>query len=93
VSDVPTTRAAAILTLAVAAALLGGGSAPAASAAPEFRVLVFTKTAGFRHDSIPTAVEAVSELGGRHGFQVDATENAASSPSHACNATTSSSSC
>jgi cytochrome c len=77
VSDVPTTRAAAILTLAVAAALLGGGSAPAASAAPEFRVLVFTKTAGFRHDSIPTAVEAVSELGGRHGFQVDATENAA----------------
>jgi cytochrome c len=76
VSDVPTTRAVAV-ALAVAAALLGGGSAPAASPSAELRVLLFTKTAGFRHDSIPTAVQALRELGARTRIQVDATEDAA----------------
>ncbi|MFD7709395.1 ThuA domain-containing protein [Streptomyces sp. NPDC059786] len=40
------------------------------------RVLVFSKTAGFRHDSIPEGVAAVRELGAVHGFGVDATEDA-----------------
>ncbi|WP_223777996.1 ThuA domain-containing protein [Streptomyces sp. 135] len=40
------------------------------------RVLVFSKTAGFRHDSIPAGVEAVRELGAEGGFTVDATEDA-----------------
>ena len=40
------------------------------------RVLVFSKTTGFRHASIPAAVRAVRELGTRNGFAVDATENA-----------------
>ncbi|APY90644.1 DUF1080 domain-containing protein [Streptomyces alfalfae] len=40
------------------------------------RVLVFSKTAGFRHDSIPTGVETVKELGAENGFTVDATEDA-----------------
>src|SRR5207248_433430 len=39
------------------------------------RVLVFTRTTGFRHDSIPAAVAAVRELGGTGGFGVDATED------------------
>ncbi len=39
------------------------------------RVLVFSKTAGFRHDSIPDAVAAIRELGRTHGFAVDATED------------------
>jgi type 1 glutamine amidotransferase len=73
---VPTTRAAAVLVLAVAVALLGGGSSPGAPAPPELRILLFTKTAGFRHDSIPTAVETLRELGARNGIQVDATEDA-----------------
>jgi type 1 glutamine amidotransferase len=49
------------------------------SAAPaaEHRVLVFTKTAGYRHDSIPAAIEAVRTLGTTSGFDVDATEDAA----------------
>jgi cytochrome c len=38
------------------------------------RILVFTKTAGFRHPSIPVAVRTVRELGARNGFAVDATE-------------------
>ncbi|MEE1832033.1 ThuA domain-containing protein [Streptomyces sp. SP17KL33] len=42
----------------------------------ERRVLVFSKTAGFRHDSIPEGITAVRELGTAHGFTVDATEDA-----------------
>ncbi len=38
-------------------------------------VLVFTKTSGFRHDSIEPGVEAVKELGREHGFSVTWTEN------------------
>jgi cytochrome c len=74
---VPTTRAAAVLVLAIAAALVGGGSPPGAPAPPEVRILLFTKTAGFRHDSIPTAVQALRELGARNSIGVDATEDAA----------------
>jgi type 1 glutamine amidotransferase len=74
---VPTTRAAAVLVLAVAAALLGGGSGPAATGPPELRILLFTKTAGFRHDSIPTAVQALRDLGARNHIEVDAAEDAA----------------
>jgi type 1 glutamine amidotransferase len=40
-------------------------------------VLVFSKTAGFRHDSIPDGVAAVKQLGEQAGFTVDATEDAA----------------
>ena len=42
---------------------------------PNPRVLVFSKTTGFRHDSIPTAVDAVRKLGTEHGFSVVATED------------------
>ncbi len=38
-------------------------------------MLVFTKTGGYRHASIPAAIQAVRELGSRNGFDVDATEN------------------
>ncbi len=41
------------------------------------RVLVFTKTAGFRHGSIPAGIRCVRELGAEHGFEVDATEDSA----------------
>ncbi|MEU1597373.1 ThuA domain-containing protein [Streptomyces sp. NPDC005708] len=60
-----------------AALLLGCVTAPAVShdAAAE-RVLVFSKTAGFRHDSIPEGIAAVQQLGAAHGFTVDATEDA-----------------
>lgn len=46
-------------------------------AADGTRVLVFSRTAAFRHQSIPTGVEAVRTLGERHGFAVEATEDAA----------------
>jgi type 1 glutamine amidotransferase len=40
------------------------------------RILVFSKTAGFRHDSIPDGIAAVERLGRERGFAVDATEDA-----------------
>ncbi|HWK26457.1 MAG TPA: ThuA domain-containing protein [Solirubrobacter sp.] len=42
-----------------------------------FRVLVFSKTTGFRHDSIPAGIAAIKQLGTQHQFQVDASEDAA----------------
>ena len=40
------------------------------------RVLVFSRTKGFRHASIPDGVAAVQALGTAHGFAVEATEDA-----------------
>ena len=50
-----------------------GGPSPVM---PTFSILVFSKTAGFRHDSIPAGIAAVRQLGGTRGFSVDATEDA-----------------
>ncbi|MFC8343614.1 ThuA domain-containing protein [Streptomyces sp. NPDC057280] len=72
-----TTRTAT--AVAGAAVLLGCVSGPAASQGGHDgkRVLVFSKTAGFRHDSIPEGIAAVRQLGETNGFTVDATEDAA----------------
>jgi type 1 glutamine amidotransferase len=43
---------------------------------PPYRVLVFSKTAGFRHDSIPAGVQSFRDLGAANNFTVDATEDA-----------------
>ena len=39
-------------------------------------VLVFSKTAGFRHDSISDGIAAIQALGRENGFAVEATEDA-----------------
>ena len=41
----------------------------------EEKVLVFSKTAGFRHGSIEAGIKAVKKLGAENGFMVDATED------------------
>lgn len=52
-------------------------SAPTTRAeAVPFRVLVFHKTTGFRHQSIPAGIQALQELGDESGFEVLATEDA-----------------
>ncbi|MGS2642909.1 ThuA domain-containing protein [Streptosporangium sp. G12] len=48
----------------------------AAQAAAPYEVLVFSKTAGFRHDSIPTGIQTIRDLGAANGFSVTATEDA-----------------
>lgn len=40
------------------------------------KVLVFSKTAGFYHESIPAGIAAIQKLGAENGFQVDTTKNA-----------------
>nr|WP_107912203.1 ThuA domain-containing protein [Streptomyces chartreusis] len=66
-------RGATALALAVLGALLTpAGTAHAAS----FEVLVFSKTAGFRHDAIPAGIDALRTLGGQNDFSVTATEDA-----------------
>ena len=44
----------------------------------ERKVLVFSKTEGYRHASIPVGKQAIIDMGARDGFSVDTTENAAS---------------
>jgi type 1 glutamine amidotransferase len=51
-------------------------AAKAESTQPRFAVLVFSKTTGFRHDSIPQGIAAIKALGAAHGFAVDSTEDA-----------------
>jgi type 1 glutamine amidotransferase len=65
-----------LLVVGLALAVLGSVAGAAAQATGP-RVLVFTKTTGHRHDSIPVAIQAVRELGARNGFLVTATEDAA----------------
>lgn len=52
--------------------------APAAAGddEPRCRVLVFSKTAGFRHESIPAGLEALYKLGEQRRFDVQHTEDA-----------------
>lgn len=59
-------------------AALGAVAVCSLPAAPTgTRVLVFSRTAGYRHESIPSGTAAVRALGAKHGFAVDATEDAA----------------
>ncbi|BCJ60197.1 hypothetical protein Jiend_36190 [Micromonospora endophytica] len=79
----------AMTTLAAAPAQAAPAAVPVAQAAPAtaqaapaaadqpFSVLVFSKTAGFRHDSIPTGIAAIQQLAAAHDFTVDTTEDAA----------------
>lgn len=39
------------------------------------RILLYTATADFRHDSIPTAIEALRNQSGQFNVQFDATED------------------
>ena len=45
--------------------------------AQQFKVLLFTKTDGFHHESINEGVTAIKQLANRHTFSVDWHENAA----------------
>ncbi len=40
-------------------------------AAPAGRILIFSKTADFRHGSIEAGIEAIRRLGDENGFEVD----------------------
>lgn len=64
--------------LVVLTALLFAGCGSDAAVPPtQFDVLVFSKTEGYRHASIPDGIDALREMGREHGFGVTATEDAA----------------
>lgn len=64
-------------TALLLALLLVSTPRPAAcAAAPADRVLVFTRTAEFRHDSIPAAIATLQRVAAAEGMQADATEAA-----------------
>ncbi|MEV0003107.1 lectin [Micromonospora sp. NPDC050980] len=65
----------ALVAVAVVAATSAG--TPASAADAPYDVLVFSKTAGFRHDSIAVGTQAVRDLGAANNFTVTATEDAA----------------
>jgi type 1 glutamine amidotransferase len=56
---------------------VAGVTSSACGADDPYKVLVFSKTAGFRHDSIAAGIAAVRALGTANNFAVDATEDAA----------------
>ena len=49
---------------------------PGAPAGELDKVLVVSKTAGFRHDSIPQGIAAIQQLGSQNGFTVDSVDGA-----------------
>src|SRR5215210_2104694 len=49
---------------------------PLAARGQDSRVLVFSKTAGYRHSSIGVGISTIRRLGQENGFSVDATEDA-----------------
>jgi len=64
---------AGLIAVAATAAL----SPPLATADdPSYDALVFSRTAGFRHSSIPAGIAAIQRLGAENGFTVTATEDA-----------------
>ncbi|GAA1274376.1 ThuA domain-containing protein [Streptomyces javensis] len=80
--------AGAVLCVAGAPAVASAGTASAVTARagmtqvattkdvadPAYKVLVFSKTAGYRHSSIEPGIAALRELGSGNNFTVDATE-------------------
>lgn len=68
-------RLACAVALTLGAAFLSPGVQSAAAADP-YQVLVFSKTAGFRHDSIPAGITALQQLGAANDFTATATEDA-----------------
>ncbi|MEU6789951.1 ThuA domain-containing protein [Nonomuraea angiospora] len=67
-------RRLSMAAVAITAAATVIPAIPAQAAA--FKVLVFSKTAAFRHDSIPNGIQAIRDLGAANDFAVDATEDA-----------------
>ena len=65
--------AAALLTVVAATSWAG----PVRAADDPYNVLVFSRTAGFRHDSIAAGTQAIRDLGAANGFSVTATEDPA----------------
>jgi type 1 glutamine amidotransferase len=80
-----TNKSLALAVIAGAVLMLACGSSAGARPTPSqisptpvrLSVLAFSRTTGFRHDSIPAAIELLRRLGADNGFDVTATEDPA----------------
>jgi len=73
----PTSRFPAVSALFISISVLLGcnrATGPILSKEP-IRVLLFSKTAGFRHESIPAEIDALRRVSGDRGFLIEATED------------------
>ncbi|MGK5742192.1 ThuA domain-containing protein [Micromonospora sp. URMC 103] len=66
-----------LATAALAVLACTTPATPASAADAPYDVLVFSKTAGFRHDSIAVGTQTIRDLGAANNFTVTATEDAA----------------
>ncbi len=66
-----------VATAALAVLACTTPATPASAADAPYDVLIFSKTAGFRHDSIAVGTQAIRDLGAANSFTVTATEDAA----------------
>lgn len=73
----PARRIVLLAAFSALAALAALAVAADAKRPTQPRILLFTKTSGFRHASIPAAVRAIKEAGAGSGLTVTATEDAA----------------
>lgn len=64
---------AAVFTALLATSVVVAKPNPAAGPVSP-RVLVFSKTEGFRHDSIPTAIEQLGKFGPEYNIDFDFSE-------------------
>jgi type 1 glutamine amidotransferase len=68
----------AILLVPLATASAEKGNGRGHEKGKRFSALIFSKTAAFRHtECIPQGTVAIAQMAASHGFEVDATENAA----------------
>lgn len=67
--------ATALTFLAVSALLMSATPPSGHKAFSKPRVLIFSKTNGYRHGSIPAGIAAIRKLGEENGFAVDTTED------------------
>ncbi|HEV8610925.1 MAG TPA: ThuA domain-containing protein [Thermoanaerobaculia bacterium] len=63
------------MTPALASSGFSFACRPESAAASVARLLVFTRTTGFRHDSIPDGIAAIRHVAAESGLSVDATED------------------
>jgi type 1 glutamine amidotransferase len=77
ISFIDTRLNIAAIVIAAACAHAAPVSPTSQNVAPTFTILVFSKTEGFRHDSIPAGIAAIQQQGRQRGFTVEAGEDAA----------------
>jgi type 1 glutamine amidotransferase len=77
-NDTPRVTRRGLITGALAVGAMSTTAAPALAAGRRpHRVLVYSKTGGFRHASIPVGIQTIQSLGAANGFEVVATEDSA----------------